>query len=204
MLAYHVWLCTRSAAETPAVIARSVERIRNAAFAPASRGSSSECAVAPSRGAPMQCTPTSISPRSSRTRKSTWTPAPPYTSGGYSRVRIARLMPANLVLLRESVVSIHDARAQHHPDRRRGKPVDAPHQGPRETRRAVRWLLPADRLRAVQHRQRRLPQHRRPHAVQVALARPAHLPDLAALVPAGQLRRLGAGAAAAGPELVPR
>jgi len=63
--------------ETAAVIDRSADRIRRAAFAPASLGSFSEWAVAPSRGSPMQCTSTSTSLRSSRTRKSTCTPAPP-------------------------------------------------------------------------------------------------------------------------------
>ena len=38
-------------------------------------------------------------------------------------------------------------------------------------------LVPADRLRAVEFRQRRLPADRRPHAVQEPLARPAHQPD---------------------------
>src|SRR5712692_3281832 len=41
------------------------------------------------RPAPQQCTVTSTSLASSRARYSTCTPAPPYTSGGYSRVRSA-------------------------------------------------------------------------------------------------------------------
>ena len=45
---------------------------------------------------------------------------------------------------------------------------------PREAGRAVRRQLPADRLRAVEPRQRRLPPDRRAHAVQEPLARPPH------------------------------
>src|SRR3954469_25670345 len=45
--------------------------------------------MAPGRSAPQAWTSTSITLRSSRARYSTWTPAPPYTSGGYSRVRSA-------------------------------------------------------------------------------------------------------------------
>src|SRR3954465_13316930 len=44
----------------------------------------------------MQCTWTSMSLRSSRARYSTCTPAPPYTSGGYSRVRRSTLTPSGL------------------------------------------------------------------------------------------------------------
>src|SRR5512144_205572 len=90
MLAYQVCEWTTSlSGVTPAVIARSVDRIRSALFASARRESFSLWAIAPSRGSPMQWTWTSMSRRSSCTRKSTWTPAPPYTSGGNSRVRIA-------------------------------------------------------------------------------------------------------------------
>src|ERR1035437_2976906 len=51
---------------------------------------------------PQQCTSTSISLASSRLRYSTCTPAPPYTSGGYSRV----INPTRIVhpqLLRNSI-----------------------------------------------------------------------------------------------------
>ena len=48
--------------------------------------------VAVSRGAPMQCTSTSHSCFSWATSSVTCTPAPPYTSGGYSRVIIATRM----------------------------------------------------------------------------------------------------------------
>src|SRR5215212_5406426 len=41
------------------------------------------------RSPPHACTVTSVSRASSRARYSTWTPAPPYTSGGYSRLRSA-------------------------------------------------------------------------------------------------------------------
>ena len=47
---------------------------------------------------------------------------------------------------------------------------------PRQARRAVRRQLPADRLRALEPRQRGLPPHRRPHAVQEPLARPPRRP----------------------------
>ena len=45
---------------------------------------------------------------------------------------------------------------------------------PRQAGGAVRRQLPADRLRAVEPRQRRLPPDRRAHAVQEPLARPPH------------------------------
>ena len=77
-------------------------------------------------------------------------------------------------------------------------------RGPGQAGRAVRRLLPADRLRAVQPGQRGLPADRGADAVQVALARPAHLADLAAVDAARQLRRPGAGAAAPRPAVVPR
>ena len=64
--------------------------------------------------------------------------------------------------------------------------------------------LPADRLRAVQRRQLRLPAGRRADAVQVAQPRPAHHPDLADVDDARQLRRAGAGPAAGRQALVPR
>ncbi len=78
----------------------------------------------------------------------------------------------------------------------------AAHRRPRQARGAVRRHLPARRLRAVQPGQRRLPAHRRAHAVQVALARPAHLADLADVDAARQLRdarcRRSSGSARAG------
>src|SRR5947209_12347025 len=50
------------------------------------------CATAVSRGAPWQCTVSSTSGASDLARYSTCTPAPPYTSGGYSLVRSATFM----------------------------------------------------------------------------------------------------------------
>ena len=64
--------------------------------------------------------------------------------------------------------------------------------------------LPADRLRAVQRRELRLPQDRRADAVQVAQPRPARHQDLADVDAARQLRHAGAGAAAGRQALVPR
>ena len=64
--------------------------------------------------------------------------------------------------------------------------------------------VPHGRLRAVEPRQRRLPQARRPDAVQEPLAGPAHHQDLAPVDAARQLRRAGAGAAAARAALVRR
>src|SRR5690349_18904252 len=95
MFAYQVCECTSCESPTAAVMVRSVDRIRSAAFACGIRGSSSECAVAPRRGSPMQCTSTSSNRRNSRTRKSTCTPAPPYTSGGNSRVRMATFITSD-------------------------------------------------------------------------------------------------------------
>ena len=78
--------------------------------------------------------------------------------------------------------------------RRRGQAARAADARPRQAGRAVRRQLPADRLRALEPRQRRLPPDRRPHAVQEPLARPPHLDHLAAVAAARQLRRAGAGA----------
>ena len=63
-------------------------------------------AAAPDRGAPKQCTSTSTSRRSSRTRNSTWTPAPPYTSGGYSRLSTATRMALTLARCAAASVSL--------------------------------------------------------------------------------------------------
>jgi hypothetical protein len=93
MFAYQVWEWTSSALSTAAVMVRSVDSTRRAELASGMRASSSECAIAPARGSPMQCTSTASFLRNSRTRKSTCTPAPPYTSGGNSRVRIAIFIP---------------------------------------------------------------------------------------------------------------
>ena len=81
---------------------------------------------------------------------------------------------------------------------------DAVDPRPRQTGGAVRRQLSADRLRAVQPRQRRLPPAVRADAVQVALARPAHLRDLADVDAARQLRDAGAGTAATRQAVVPR
>ena len=59
--------------------------------------------------------------------------------------------------------------------RRRGQAARAADRRPRQARRAVRRQLPADRLRALEPRQRRLPPDRRADAVQEPLARPPHL-----------------------------
>ena len=85
-----------------------------------------------------------------------------------------------------------------------GKAALAADRRPGQTGRPVRRQLPADRLRAVQPGQRRLPADLRADPVQVALARPAHHPDLADVDDARQLRHAGAGAAAARPALVHR
>ena len=76
-------------------------------------------------------------------------------------------------------------------------------RGPGQAGRPVRRHLPPDRLRAVQPGQRRLSADRGADAVQVALARPAHLADLADVDAARQLRHAGAGPAAARPAVVP-
>ena len=84
---------TRSAPLAAAVIDRSAEIVRSAGFAASSAGHG-RCATAPARSAPWQCTVRSTRPASSRARYSTCTPAPPYTSGGYSLVsRATRSLP---------------------------------------------------------------------------------------------------------------
>ena len=67
----------------------------------------------------------------------------------------------------------------------------------------VRRLLPPDRLRPVQLRQRPVPQDRRAHAVQEPQPRPPHQPDVAVLDAARRLRGAGAGPDAARAVLVP-
>src|SRR6185312_11961272 len=96
MLAYQVCECSNSTLPVAATIDRSTDNVVSAAFAP-DRSGAGRCPVAPGRSSPKQCTSTSMSLRSSRTRYSTWTPAPPYTSGGNSRVRIAVCTPGNLL-----------------------------------------------------------------------------------------------------------
>jgi len=69
-----------------------MERSAENTFSAASRNPGHAwCATAVSRGAPWQCTVRSTSGASARARYSTCTPAPPYTSGGYSRVSSATL-----------------------------------------------------------------------------------------------------------------
>ena len=76
--------------------------------------------------------------------------------------------------------------------------------GPRQARGAVRRQLPPDRLRAVEHGERRAAPHLRAHAVQVALAGPPHLPDLAPVRRARAVHHDRACPAAARPPLVHR
>ena len=90
------------------------------------------------------------------------------------------------------------------PRRRRGQAADAADARPRQAGCPVRRQLPADRLRPVEPRQRRLPAVRGADAVQVALARPAHLGHLADVDAARQLRHAGAGPAAPRSAVVPR
>ena len=85
----------------------------------------------------------------------------------------------------------------------RGEAADAADRRPGQARGSVRRHLPPDRLRAVQPGQRGHAADRGADPVQVALPGPAHLADLADVDPAGELRDPGAGAAAAGPALVP-
>ena len=76
--------------------------------------------------------------------------------------------------------------------------------GPCQAGGAVRRQLPPDRLRAVEHGQRRAAPHLRAHPVQVALAGPPHLPDLAPVQCARAVHHDRAGPAAARPPLVHR
>ncbi len=93
---------------------------------------------------------------------------------------------------------------RHRPGGRGGEAADAADRRPRQAGGAVRRHLPADRLRAVERRELRLPQGRRAHPVQVAQPGPARHPDLADVDHARQLRDAGAGAAAGRQALVPR
>ena len=96
--------------------------------------------------------------RSSRARYSTCTPAPPYTSGGYSRVsRSTRMHVGSVVRPALARVRLCAARcagrlASRHggaegprdrPGRWRGQAADAAHRGPGQAGRAVRRHLPA-------------------------------------------------------------
>src|SRR5690348_8818609 len=92
MLAYQVCEWTRSTPAAAAAISRSTPSVASEKFASASSAGGVK-ARASGLGSPKHSTSTSTSRRSSRTRKSTCTPAPPYTSGGNSRVRIAARMP---------------------------------------------------------------------------------------------------------------
>ena len=159
--------------------------------------------------------------RRSRARYSTWTPAPPYTSGGYSRVSRStrraldgfepesvtcrRLVASTGVRAARWLASLHGSQgARDRSGRWRRQAPDAADRGPGQARRPVRRYLPHDRLRPVQPRQRRVSEDRRADPVQVPLARPAHHQDLADVDAARQLRHPGAGAAAARPALVRR
>src|SRR6201991_2193628 len=93
---YQVCECTTFADSAALAITRSADSVASAGLAPLSAGSG-WWTTAPSRGAPMQCTSTSQRLRSCATSSVTWTPAPPYTSGGYSRVIIATRMPTTVV-----------------------------------------------------------------------------------------------------------
>src|SRR4051794_4210375 len=95
-LAYQVCECTTSGPSTPAAIVRSIDTVRSAARCGADPCSASHASWPTTRGGPSPSpavphlwTVTSSSAASSRARYSTWTPAPPYTSGGNSRLRIA-------------------------------------------------------------------------------------------------------------------
>ena len=100
MSVYQVWQWTTSASRLSFAIAR----LRwSASSAPANRGSVFSFAPAQGRSrgraaagasmtwSPKQRTSTGTSRASSRLRYSTWTPAPPYTFGGYSFVNSATL-----------------------------------------------------------------------------------------------------------------
>src|SRR5215218_5041774 len=88
-IAYHVCEWTTEAPSASADIARSTDIVFSAGFAPFSSAHGWN-ATAPSRSSPKHRTSRSMRRARSRARYSTWTPAPPYTSGGYSRVsRIA-------------------------------------------------------------------------------------------------------------------
>ena len=85
-------------------------------------------------------------------------------------------------------------RVRDRPRRRRGQAARTTDRRPRQAGRAVRRQLPADRLRALEPRQRGVPADRRADAVQEPLAGPPHRDDVAAVAAARQLRHAGAGA----------
>src|ERR671919_2247058 len=105
--AYHVWLWTRSASSRPVAIARLTDIVWSALEYGSPRATVSHGVKArtsgpsdvASRGAPKHRTSISMSRASSTARYSTCTPAPPYTSGGYSRVSRATLMSGSVAVL---------------------------------------------------------------------------------------------------------
>ncbi len=105
---------------------------------------------------------------------------------------------------RRAYVSPHGsaARTRNRPRRWGGQATDAADLAPSQARRPVRWHLPADRLRPVEHHQLGVPQGGRAHPVQVAQPGQARHEDVADVQPPRQLRdaraRRSSGSASTG------
>src|SRR6266511_268993 len=126
MFAYHVWLWATSMSSRPAASARSTDSTPRAERYRSGPSSAvhgfAATTVIPGGcglGSPKHRTSTSIRRASSRDRYSTWTPAPPYTSGGYSRVN-----SATLTRLGSGIVAGAGPQADHEPRRVRGQDGD--------------------------------------------------------------------------------
>src|SRR5690554_6253038 len=191
-LAYQVCEWTRSAPAASAAICRSTPIVARDGFASAScPGTRYASTRSASRSPPKHLTLTSRSVRMARTNSVTCTPAPPYTSGGYSLVKISTLTIVTLVQTKSGAYCWghgfpEDLRNRTR--RRRREAADAAHRRPCQASRAIRRQLPAGRLRVVQPHQLGNAPDRRVDAVQVAQPRPPRVPDLAA-VGADQLIR---------------
>src|SRR6266540_2103960 len=113
MFAYHVWLWATSMSSRPAASARSTDSTPRAERY-RSGPSSAVHGFAATTVIPGGC-----GLGSPKHRNSTWTPAPPYTSGGYSRVN-----SATLTRLGSGIVAGAGPQADHEPRRVRGQDGD--------------------------------------------------------------------------------
>src|SRR6266540_5570789 len=123
MFAYHVWLWATSMSSRPAASARSTDSTPRAERYRSGPSSAvhgfAAITLIPSGcglGSPKHRTSTSMRRASSRDRYSTWTPAPPYTSGGYSRVN-----SATFTRLGSGIAPGAGPQADHEPRRVRGQ-----------------------------------------------------------------------------------
>ena len=188
-LAYQVWLCTTSVPAQPAAISRSTPIVRSAALAPA-RPAGSAYAVTPgsSRGRAEAVHPhvgeaaqvagevlhvhagAAVDLRRVLAGQQVDTKRRGLHSGTLDRLSSHHTRRFGWCGASPPMVaSTHGTQAEgprDRPRRRRGQAPDAADRRPGQARRAVRRHLPADRLRPVEPRQRRLPQDRRADPVQ--------------------------------------